>query len=174
MKLFIGLGNPGTEYTFTRHNVGFLFVDAFAQGFGTTFSRDKYTDSEVAKDKDILFAKPQTFMNASGIAARKLVDHYHIDIPTGLYLVHDDLDIRLGEYKIQYEVGPKIHNGVNSVELELGTKGFYRIRIGVDNRDLANRMPGEAYVLQKFLKEEIQALTPVFSSIISNLQSKNL
>jgi PTH1 family peptidyl-tRNA hydrolase len=165
MKLYIGLGNPGTEYALTRHNVGFMCIDQLAKELGTTFSRDKYTDSEVAKDKDLLFAKPQTFMNSSGVAAKKLTEHYHIDVPTGMFLIHDDLDIKLGEYKIQFEVGPKVHNGVNSVEEELGTTAFWRLRIGVDNRDLANRMPGEAYVLQKFLKEELLVLSKVFSDI---------
>jgi PTH1 family peptidyl-tRNA hydrolase len=123
----------------------------------------------LAKDKDMLFAKPQTFMNTSGVAVKKLLEHYHIDAQTELYLIHDDLDIRLGEYKIQFEVGPKVHNGVTSVEEELGSTAFWRIRVGVDNRDLTNRMPGEAYVLQKFLKEELTLLTSVFGEIASEI-----
>lgn len=166
MKLLIGLGNPGNEYTRTRHNAGFLFLDAISEG---SFDANKYVLSEVLKMTDgTVLAKPSTFMNDSGKAVKALMDYFHTTI-TDVVIIHDDLDVRLGEYKVQSGKGPKDHNGILSIEETLGTKDFLRVRVGVDNRDPLNRIPGEHYVLQEFTKEEIEALSPVFESIRKEL-----
>lgn len=135
MVAVVGLGNVGGKYKDTRHNVGFMFIDAFPQFSG------------------VITLKPDTMMNASGKAVKKLADSYKL-LPADIYVIHDDLDLPLGEYKIQFGKGPKVHNGVNSVEESLGTEKFWRVRIGVDNRDPDNRVNGEGYVLQKFSSEE--------------------
>lgn len=169
MKLIVGLGNPGEEYRNTRHNVGFLFLDYFAQK--NSFKLNKKFNSEMLEisqnnEKNIL-AKPQTFMNRSGEAVSKIKNFYKIE-NENLYVVHDDLDIRLGEFKIQKGVGPKMHNGIISIEESLKEKDFYRIRIGVDNRTDV-KIPGQEYVLGRFAKEEKEKLQLVFVQISNQL-----
>lgn len=156
MKLIIGLGNPKGKYKNNRHNVGHIFIDGVLQGLTL------HTQGET-------FLKTDVFMNDSGKFARKWVNFYKVD-GKDLYVVHDDLDIPLGQYKIQFGVGPKVHYGIQSVEKELGTKDFWRIRIGVDNRDPKNRTQGEDYVLQDFTGEEFSRLNNVFPEVAKDLK----
>ncbi len=160
MKVIVGLGNPGVEYANTRHNAGILFLDKLVESLASDYGWRKHFDALIFKTSDKTLVKTKDiFMNESGRLLQGL--------PEGdLYLVHDDLDIKLGEYKIQKGVGPKVHNGVESVENKLGSKDFWRIRIGIDNRDPSNRIPGEEYVLQKFSGEELGILSNVFDAII--------
>ena len=109
-------------------------------------------------------------MNQSGQAISKVLDFYKVGFDN-LTVVHDDLDIRLGEFKIQKGKGPKVHNGVSSVEEAIGTSDFVRVRIGVDNRPLENRMPGKNYVLQDFSPEELEVITgQVFPQVVEELK----
>lgn len=172
MKLIIGLGNPGEQYKNNRHNVGFMAIDKLL----ARMQRDSSTSvgmtsntrfkAEVARVGEYIFAKPQTFMNASGQAVSKIKNFYKIG-DDDIYLIHDDLDIRLGDYKIQKAVGPKVHNGVESVEKELGTKDFWRVRMGVDNR--AEKIPGDEYVLSNFSSEEKEKLAGVLDKVVDEL-----
>lgn len=155
MKAVVGLGNVGQKYVKTRHNAGFMFVDALSSDVG----------------KGVVLLKPDTMMNSSGKAVSKLVNFYKIEL-NNLYVAHDDLDLKLGEYKIQMGIGPKVHNGVNSVEQSLGTDKFWRVRIGIDNRDSGNRMTGEDYVLQNFTKEEKKIVEKVISQAALELKGK--
>ena len=107
-------------------------------------------------------------MNDSGVAVKNLSTHYNLQ-HTNLYVVHDDLDLTLGSYKIQFGKGPKVHNGLLSIEEELGTSDFWRVRIGVDNRDPNNRIPGDEYVLQNFTKEEIEIRDKIIAEITIKL-----
>src|SRR3989344_3218324 len=118
------------------------------------FQFQKKFNAEVFEGDGALLVKPQTFMNNSGEAVQKIINFYKIDLQD-LYVVHDDLDIRLGEYKIQFGKGPKVHNGVSSIEQALGTKDFWRVRIGIDNKD----------VLGKFLPEEKGIIEGVIDEI---------
>lgn len=167
MKIIIGLGNPGAEYENTRHNVGFMFVDKMAKE--GRFLGNKRFESEVLSVDGMLLVKPLTFMNESGRAVRRIVDFYKLD-ETAVILVHDDLDLPLGEKKIQMGVGPKVHNGVNSVEQNLGTSNFLRVRIGVDNRkNKPTKLPGSDYVLEKFGKDEQVIINEVIDKAIAEL-----
>lgn len=150
--LIIGLGNPGERYQNNRHNAGHKFVEWLVA-------------SGQWLEKDVKVIKTDTFMNDSGSFVKKFSRTYKLE-PSHLFVAHDDLDIPLGQYKIQKGVGPKVHNGILSVEKSLNTKDFWRIRIGVDNRDPQNRAPGEDYVLQDFTKEELSILHTVFDAII--------
>lgn len=155
MKLVVGLGNPGEEYLSTRHNVGFLVADELV----------------VAKlPRGVVIKKPNVFMNESGDFVLGLTKRYSLN-PSHLYIIHDDLDIRLGEYKIQFGRGPKDHNGVIDVEDKLGTKDFWRVRIGVDNRPLDGKPRGEEYVLQNFTDEERVILDQVIKEIASKFDN---
>lgn len=166
MKLIVGLGNPGIEHKNNRHNAGFMVVEKLAEGdFENKF------EAEISRRGETLLVKPQTFMNRSGEAVAKIVSFYKIDM-ANLFLVHDDLDIRLGDYKIQLGIGPKVHYGLNSVEEKLGGKNFWRIRIGVDNRPVGEaRTPGDEYVLADFSDEEKIIVNGVIEKAVKEIVS---
>ena len=195
MKLIVGLGNPGEKYKLNRHNVGFMFVNYLLEIFkikfestsmstqSPTFKTDKYLFSEIARvgasnsqSQQFILAKPQTYMNKSGDAVKKTVLHYKLKPSQSLIIIHDDLDIPFGKFKIQMQ-GPKLHNGLTSVQNKLRTMDFLRVRIGVDSRPPENRMSGEEFVLQDFTKEESSQLPELFKKIEIQfepfLQSKN-
>jgi PTH1 family peptidyl-tRNA hydrolase len=152
MFIFIGLGNPGTNYQNNRHNVGQMLIDYLAKNLKS-------------QNENIKFFKTDCFMNQSGKAVKKIIENCKLKIEN-LIILHDDLDIPLRKFKIQKGIGPKLHNGIKSIEQELKTKNFWRVRIGVDNRKPENHISGEVYVLQDFLPEEKELLTKeVFAAI---------
>lgn len=161
MKILIGLGNPGAEYANTRHNVGMLLVERVASSLANASSYGWRREKNILifETKDLVLVKSgDIFMNESG----RLVQ----GLPEGeLYVAHDDLDIRLGEYKIQFGRGPKEHGGINSIESVMG-KEFWRMRIGIDNRGSDLQVSGEEYVLQKFTSEEKVILDEVLDEIV--------
>jgi len=177
MKLIVGLGNPGEEYAKTRHNAGFMVVDAIAskiqdstclpsrQGFKI---QDKFK-AEIMQIGEVILIKPQTFMNRSGEAVRKVADFYQIT-PENIWVIHDDLDIKLSEYKIQLGKGPKKHNGLASVEKQLGTNHFWRARLGIENRSDTGlkSVSGEEYVLKPFLTTELT----IFNETVKRLTNE--
>lgn len=168
MKLIVGLGNPGDKYYQTRHNVGFMVVDRLSEKINAPeWTKSKKFESEFTNDEEYLLAKPQTFMNESGRAVRKLSSHYKIKIDD-IWVIHDDLDIKLGEYKIQKAKGPRQHNGVESVEDELRKEDFWRVRVGVDNR-VEEKIPGEKYVLQRFEDEELVIINNKIDKMVDRL-----
>ena len=173
MKLVVGLGNPGGKYVGTRHNVGFLVVEELA----ATLQNSKFKINEkymslVFQVDDVLLAKPQTFMNRSGVAVGKLVRFYKVS-KSNLYVVHDDLDIPLGKYKIQFGKGPKVHQGLQSIYRELGSEGFWHVRLGIENRfrelktqNSKLKNPGIEYVLQRFTEEEQALIQQVTDQVV--------
>jgi len=193
MKLIIGIGNPGEKYKDNRHNVGFMVLDTLVSQISNfqarsaklrlfpisnevrnlKFQSQKKFQSQFLKAGDLLLAKPQTMMNSSGKALKKLVAHYKIKTPN-LWVIHDDLDLPLGSYKIQKGKGPREHKGLLSIYEALGTKDFWHVRVGVDNRDPDNRIGGEAYVLQDFLPEEQEIVKKVINKICDELISSRL
>lgn len=157
MKLLIGLGNPGSKYELNRHNVGKMLI------------------GKIGETGEIRAIASENFMNDSGRFVSEKFNFYKISLDD-LYIAHDDLDIPLGQYKIQKGVGPKVHNGVLSIENALNTKDFWRIRIGIDNRnnqDTRNKIQGEDYVLQNFADEEFKILEGVFDAITKDSHIKN-
>ncbi len=171
IRLIVGLGNKGEEYANTRHNAGFLFLDFLANFFNTQFRPDKKLFSEIAESNKLLLVKPTTMMNYSGRCVYTVMRYCNISLDK-LILVHDDLDIRLGFYKIQFARGPKIHNGLRSVESFINSKNFWRIRLGIDNRDkeLRKKINGSDYVLSNFHNYEIELLNQVFEKLSKDLQ----
>jgi len=131
MKLYIGLGNPGKKYQNTRHNVGHLFIDSLP--------RENY------------YQKTDTYMNESGIYVQKQVHFYKIDL-SDLFIIHDDLDLPIGEYRIQFDRGPAGHHGVESIIQHLGSQAFNRIRIGIGKPP--EHVAVEDFVLQNFTANE--------------------
>lgn len=190
MILIVGLGNPGPKYQNNRHNVGHQFVDFIAPLLNCSIVKKEklFSTMKQSNNETIVLAKLQTFMNLSGLAVKKLVSHYPlVPSPQSLIIIHDDLDIPLGKFHIQFASGPLLHNGLESIEQHLKTKDFYRIRIGVDNRSpdkktgpesldftrdkLRRRIPGEKYALQNFLSNEKKLLeTEIFPKIFEQLK----
>lgn len=164
MKLIVGLGNPGEKYVSTRHNTGFLVAD-------TLSAKVRNSKSEALNKSKILIFKSRSFMNESGAFIEKLIKQYGIK-SQDLYIVHDDLDIPLGSYKIQFGVGPKVHNGVNSIEETLGTNDFWRVRVGIENRAQRSGLSGEEYVLQDFTEEERKVLDSTIKKLLIDLIAK--
>jgi peptidyl-tRNA hydrolase, PTH1 family len=152
MKLVVGLGNPGVEYINTWHNTGFFAVDLL----------NSYKLSNVK-----LF-KSTEFMNDSGSFVSDVVEKYKISL-SDLYIIHDDLDLVLGTFKIQFGRGPKDHGGLNSINKMLMTDKYWHVRIGVDNRTADNRIPGIDFVLQNYSDGEKQILGNTIKSACKKL-----
>jgi PTH1 family peptidyl-tRNA hydrolase len=168
MKAVIGLGNPGNEYEATRHNAGFLFLDTLKESWDSPdFVPEKKFASLVSagmKDGEkTLLVKPVTFMNRSGEAIAALVNFFKLE-PADVTVVHDDLDLPFGTWKIATGSGSAGHNGVSDIIEKLGTKEFRRIRIGI-GRPEGDRDPAD-YVLDRFTPEEEQKLPKIFEEII--------
>ena len=179
MYLLVGLGNPGKEYEDNRHNAGFMMIDRLYDLLeddrvdAKKWGKDKIVESEVVVSKkgdiDIALIKPTTFMNNSGIAVKKAIKRFNIeDISEQVILIHDDLDIELGKYKIQREKSPRGHNGVKNVEDQLGTTDFLRIRLGVENRE-GKDIAGEKYVLMDLTEDEKVSLNEAIDLAIKEL-----
>ncbi len=155
MKLIIGLGNPGDKYKNTRHNAGWLLIGELA----------KLNLPEVE-----LF-KPQKFMNRSGQEIKRWLKNRKGPTLPYLYVCHDDLDIPLGKFKIQFGKGPLIHNGLLSIYEQLGTKDFWHVRIGIDG-DRGGKTP-EEFVLSNWRPEERKIMKEVIEKIIKELNGQN-
>jgi len=168
MKAIIGLGNPEEKYALTRHNVGFMVVDRFAEELGIVLENSPKLFARAGKNADYLLAQPQNYMNRSGQAVQAVLDFYKLS-PADLTIIHDDLDIAFGTYKIQQATGPKAHNGLLSIYEALGTDQFTHVRIGVENRQLDNRLSGKDYVLQAFAPAEIETLQAVIGQVAKEL-----
>jgi len=166
MVLIVGLGNPGRKFQKTRHNLGFRIIDELAKkNKFPVFKLSKKINSLISKGKlnkkEIIVLKPQTFMNESGKAVKKLT--YNLQLITyNLWVVHDDIDLPLGKMRIVENRGAAGHKGVQSIIDELGTKNFIRFRVGIKPKT-CNLKPKtlEKFVLQKFNKKEETTLKEV-------------
>lgn len=152
MKLIVGLGNPGSKYEGTRHNVGFDVVDEYARRRGLTFGSCP-ADALMARERgpDVILAKPLTFMNLSGGAVGTLSRYYRVDHDDILVVV-DDANLPLGRLRARPEGSDGGHNGLKSVIAELGTQEFPRLRLGVGRGGLGRELVG--HVLSRFEKDE--------------------
>ncbi|HZZ98550.1 MAG TPA: aminoacyl-tRNA hydrolase [Candidatus Saccharimonadia bacterium] len=177
-KYVIGLGNPGSEYAKSRHNAGFMVVDGLAEKLGLSWKFEKKFDAEVARAAggDVVLVKPQTFMNDSGKSVRAVLayDKYpglETSNLTDVFIAYDDLDILLGQKKIQFATHPKIHNGVNSILQTLGTDQFWNVRIGTDTRDGSRTIDSKEYVLKPLTAEERARLAEVIANVIQEVHA---
>jgi len=166
-KLIVGLGNPGEKFNHTRHNTGFMFLNFLAEKHSITWTNAKRFQAQLTQLDNTYLLKPQTFMNNSGLSVRLFRQKNGLKNYKKFLVVHDELDINLGKYKLSLSKSSALHKGVASIEKELGTDQFWRLRIGTENRQLSQQIPGEDYVLQKFSKEELQVLEKSFIKIVS-------
>ena len=135
MKLIVGLGNPGIEYQFTPHNMGFLAVDRLADEYKVRVANRHcraLTGKAVLEGHDALLAKPETYMNLSGIAVRGLVDEYEVDPAQDLIVIYDELDLPFGHIRIRPRGSSAGHNGMESIIGALGSEEFTRVRMGIN------------------------------------------
>ena len=157
MKLIVGLGNPGIEYQFTPHNLGFLVVDRIAEQCGVQV-RNRQCRALTAKtqigSETVLLAKPETFMNLSGLSVRELVAEYDLKPETDLVVIQDELDFPLGTVRLHRNRSSAGHNGIESIIGALGTQDFLRIRMGVaPDRKVED---GIHYLLSPMCKAELK------------------
>jgi PTH1 family peptidyl-tRNA hydrolase len=171
VKLIVGLGNPGIEYQFTPHNAGFLAIDRIAESCGVSVGNRRgraVTAKARLAGHDVLLAKPETFMNLSGLSVAALLRELEIEpaqIPNEMIVLYDELAIPLGTIRIRERGSAGGHNGVKSISGVLGTEEWTRIRIGVgkpaleDGREV--KAGGKDYLLSPFRKQELVALDEV-------------
>lgn len=148
IKIIISIGNPGKKYINTRHNAGHIVIDYLIKS-------NLYNN--------IRFFESTNFMNLSGEFVSQKLNFYKFK-PENLLVLHDDLDIHLGEYKIQFAKGPKVHNGIKSIEEYLHSDKFWRLRIGIENRDKEIKVAGHDYVLGNFTATELLVLKELFNT----------
>jgi len=167
MKLFFGLGNPGKEYDNTRHNLGQMLIKKYVETHDRASLLNKSKlQSQLCEINKNIFAISTGYMNLSGASVQKVAAFYKIT-PENIYIIHDDLDLPVGEWKLQFDRGPAGHNGVISTIENLGTQAFWRIRIGIGKPD--NNIPIEDYVLKPFSKEEKVLIFQTIDKIIDNI-----
>ncbi len=173
--LIVGLGNPGLEYLWTPHNAGFMAIDRIAQQDGVVVQNRRCRATTATcriAGRQVVLAKPETFMNLSGAAVAALVEEFEADPAQDLLVVYDDLDLVLGTFKIRERGSAAGHNGARSVTGALGTEEWLRIRIGV-GPDLppeaiaagGGERPGRDYLLSPMRKAELTVLDEVLDKV---------
>jgi PTH1 family peptidyl-tRNA hydrolase len=165
VKLIVGLGNPGTGYKNTRHNIGFLAADNIA-GRNRLFFKESSFNAQIctgtAYEESIILAKPRTYMNLSGEAVSGITEHYNLPLED-IIVIHDDMDIDFGRIKIKTRGGSAGHRGIESIIYNLQSDEFLRIRVGIGKP--ADDAEPVDYVLQNFKEEENKKLTQVLDNI---------
>ncbi|MCY0900077.1 MAG: aminoacyl-tRNA hydrolase [Firmicutes bacterium] len=166
LKLIVGLGNPGDRYRMTRHNMGFLVLDAWAERVGTRFRRTRY--GLVASHAGLWALKPQTFMNLSGEAVGPFCRDYAIK-PVDILVVVDDLDLPLGELRIRLRGSSGGHNGLKSIIDVLGSQDFPRMRLGISRPP--DTVPVIDWVLGRFAADDMHAVQTVIDRAVDALET---
>ena len=173
--LIVGLGNPGLEYQWTPHNAGFMAIDRIAQQEGVVVQNRRcraVTATCRLAGRQVVLAKPETFMNLSGLALAALVQEFEVDPGKDLLVIYDELDLALGTFKIRERGSPAGHNGARSVTGALGTQVWLRLRIGV-GLDLppeaiaagGGRRPGRDYLLSPMRKADLTVMDEVLDRV---------
>jgi peptidyl-tRNA hydrolase, PTH1 family len=171
VKLIVGLGNPGIEYQFTPHNAGFLAVDRIAEDCGVMLTNRRgkaLTARAKLAGQDVLLAKPETFMNLSGLSVAALIHEFEIS-PGDIIVLYDELALPLGTIRIRERGSANGHNGVKSISGVLGTEEWLRVRIGVgkpaleDGREI--KAGGRDYLLSPMRKQELAVLDEVLDRV---------
>jgi peptidyl-tRNA hydrolase, PTH1 family len=164
MKIIFAQGNPGNEFTLTRHNVGFYLIDALAKKYGATFTAKPKFHAEVAEaavdGQKILLVKPATYYNETGKSARAIIDFYKLSPITDFVVLHDDLALPFGTIRTRPSGTDAGNNGIKSLNAHLGQQ-YARIRVGIYN-PLRDQIPDADFVLAKFTKEEAEQLPALF------------
>lgn len=163
MKLIVGLGNPGKKYQMTKHNIGFMVLDAFAKTRNESFKKDKKFNGESLKIADTIFLKPHTFMNLSGQSVQSAMKFYDIELDD-ILIIYDDLALPLGKLRIREQGSSGGHNGIKSIINHVQSETFKRVRIGIDSNELIDT---KDYVLSKFSKNEMKTIEESIEKTVS-------
>lgn len=176
MKLIIGLGNPGKQYEYTRHNIGFEIIDALADKWNAPLTNSKFNGMYATVHRPegkVILLKPLTYMNLSGECVRPLMDYFDIDIED-IIVIYDDLDLETGKLRLRQKGSAGGHNGIKSLIQHLGTQQFDRIRVGVSRPPAGMKVVD--YVLSKFSKEDApivqQAIDKSVAAVEQSLTKK--
>ena len=165
MKLIVGLGNPGIEYQFTPHNLGFLTIDRIANGLGIEVRNRQcraLTARATIAGSPVVLAKPETYMNLSGLSVRELVAEHQVDVQRDLLVIYDELDLPLGTIRIRQRGSSAGHNGMESILGALNTDEFLRIRLGIaPDRKVAD---GVQFVLTPFRKAQFELVDEILDT----------
>lgn len=174
MNIVVGLGNPGDKYKYTRHNAGFMALNHLIDSKNLNWQINKKFNAEICKSDDTLYVKPMTFMNNSGQTVQTVLNYYNLiskkfglfqkkdtNLNNILTVIHDDIDIELGNYKVACGSRSAGHRGVESIIQNLKTKNFCRIRVGIKTPRKEN-VPTEKFVLEKFNDKELKILEKLF------------
>jgi PTH1 family peptidyl-tRNA hydrolase len=165
VKLIVGLGNPGIEYQFTPHNLGFLAIDRIAGNLGIEVRNRQHralTARAVIGGETVLLAKPETFMNLSGVSVRELIEEYDAKPESDLIVIQDELDFPLGTLRIHTRRSSAGHNGIESIIAALDTQDFLRIRIGVAPEHKVS--DGKDYLLSPIRKADLKVVDEVLDA----------
>lgn len=172
MKLIVGLGNPGPEYTFTPHNAGFLAIDRIAERCGTVLANSRsraLTGKAFIGGEECLLVKPETFMNLSGLSVSALVREFELQPAKDVIVLYDELAFELGEFRLRPGGSSNGHNGAKSITATLGTEDWIRIRIGVGKPSLPDgreiKAGGKDYLLASMRKAELAVLDEVLDRV---------
>jgi PTH1 family peptidyl-tRNA hydrolase len=158
MKLVVGLGNPGAKYDNDRHNVGFILLDKLLLAKNLTWTPHNNFDSIMCKDEDVIYLKPQTFMNDSGVALSKAVNFYKIPLEN-ITIINDDMDLPFGTVKKQLAAGAAGHHGVESIIAALGSQNFWRLRVGIGRPEDKTKNVG--FLLTPFTANELAIIREI-------------
>jgi len=174
--LIVGLGNPGDHYATSRHNIGFLIINQLAKVWNGSLTQEKWDGlyaSFVFPPVKVFLVKPQTFMNRSGRSVCQYVRFFKI-APARLLIIHDDLDMDVGRIKLVRGGGAGGHNGIKSITGSIGTKEYYRLKVGIGRPGRGGvhpEYPVEKYVLSSMDENEQEVLQSRFKAIVSGVES---
>ncbi|MCF7860204.1 aminoacyl-tRNA hydrolase [Patescibacteria group bacterium] len=182
MQIIIGLGNPGTKYTLTRHNVGWIALDLLAGK--EDWREEKRFNALIKESSGHLYIKPLSFMNRSGESVYKVMSFYKLiakhflkgvkkeqNLQDCLYVIQDDLDLDLGSWKISKDSSSGGHKGIQSIINHVKTQKFTRLRLGIKTELLRNPLPADKFVLQRFSDQELKTLEIAIKAALANFKS---
>ncbi|MDD2489842.1 MAG: aminoacyl-tRNA hydrolase [Bacilli bacterium] len=165
MKLIVGLGNVGKKYQNTKHNIGFMVLDRVTEKLGLEFNQKKfgglYVETVIEGEK-IIFLKPQNYINLSGEVLKKYIDYFKVKT-SDILVINDDIDLPIGKYKLKIRGGTAGHNGLKSIEENLGTKNYKRLRIGISKN---SKIDTKKYVLSSFSVNEKKIIDEVLTAAV--------
>jgi peptidyl-tRNA hydrolase, PTH1 family len=171
VKLLVGLGNPGIEYQFTPHNLGFLTIDRIANGLGIEIRNRQcraLTARATIAGEPVILAKPETYMNLSGLSVRELVAEHQVDVGRDLIVIYDELDLPLGTIRIRQRGSSAGHNGMESILGALDSDEFLRIRLGIaPDRKVVD---GVKYVLTPFRRAQEKVVDEVLDTAVQAVE----
>ena len=170
MKLIVGLGNPGNQYNFTRHNFGFLVLDFYFKLRELNWEKKPRYGAVWGRENDVIFIKPQDFYNETGRAVQEFIRFYKIKL-SDILVICDDFNLEFGKVRYRSKGSAGGNNGLKSIISMLGTEDFPRIRLGTENDDLRRKIGDTDFVLSKFTPEEKEKLPEILAEVVEKIDN---